>query len=705
MRLQISVLVGSVCALWGSAAFAQATLPLTKVRLYETGVAYFERHGTLAGGAGARLPVPAGHLDDALKTLVVLSPDGTANVGGVEFASSVSPTMARALAGLPEEGEAGLGMKKLLDSLKGANVEVKSARGAHAGRVVEVIDASQSDLSDCVEVQKVAGNGHGKNEAGETCVPTRRAALMLLGKNGEIVRVAVGEIASVKPTDAAVAARLGSAVDALSHRGAQARRELRVLAKSGRGVALGYIAETPVWRSTYRLVLDKADRGMLQGWALVHNDTDEDWKQVKVELVNGRPDSFLFPLAAPRYARRELVTPENELSTVPQLLDTTVDAMWSGEGAGGMGLTGTGEGGGGTGYGIGLGQVGTIGHGAGAGSGSASSSLLNVGNLAAVAGAEGVEAGALFQYALARPIDLRARGSALVPFASESLKARRIAWFSAPGQTAKSGVHLTNEGKQTLPPGPIAIFADGGFAGETAIDRLKPKEARLLSFGLDLDVELGVTRQSARDETRVLGFDNDHVVVHYVKKHEIDYQVENRSGSARTVYLTLPFVNNAKVEGADEIGFDAAAGKAFAVFRIAARSKQSWKLRADEGLRRGIAFKTLGSARLKQLAAAPGLSAAQRAIVLRAADRLTEAEVRRGGMKRRGAELAELESDIARLRENVRAVSNGQSAKPLVDRLIAAEDRAKGLRRRLRELRSEADERVRQARKALAALD
>ena len=45
------------------------------------------------------------------------------------------------------------------------------------------------------------------------------------------------------------------------------------------------------------------------------------------QLASGRPDSFLFPLAAPRYARRELVTPKNELATVPQLMSKTPDAM------------------------------------------------------------------------------------------------------------------------------------------------------------------------------------------------------------------------------------------------------------------------------------------------------------------------------------------------------------------------------------------
>ena len=44
-------------------------MPLTRVRLYASGVGYFERRGRLHG-EGDGLPVPASHLDDALKTLV-----------------------------------------------------------------------------------------------------------------------------------------------------------------------------------------------------------------------------------------------------------------------------------------------------------------------------------------------------------------------------------------------------------------------------------------------------------------------------------------------------------------------------------------------------------------------------------------------------------------------------------------------------------
>ena len=97
----VSLVVG-LSALGGCGASVKTVhdvniLPLRSVRLYETGIGYFERAGTL-GSRATVLPVPAGHLDDALKSLVVLSRDQKTRVHGLEFASSVSPGMGRALA-------------------------------------------------------------------------------------------------------------------------------------------------------------------------------------------------------------------------------------------------------------------------------------------------------------------------------------------------------------------------------------------------------------------------------------------------------------------------------------------------------------------------------------------------------------------------------------------------------------------------------
>ncbi len=679
-------------------------LPLKRVRLYETGVGYFERTGAIAGGGDVVLPVPAGHLDDALKSLVVLSKDGKTTVDGVEFGSNVSHNMARRLAGLSADGDGSISHQTLLASMKGVPVELKAGGALHRGRLVDVVAPPAQGHEEC-------SRSVGATETSTTtCVTQRYSTLLLLTDRDEVRRFRSTEVTSVRPTDPAWRSRLGSALDALSERSAQSSRKLRVLAKQGQAITLGYVAESPVWRSTYRLVLDDSGKGadQLQGWALLHNDTDEDWKKVVVELVNGRPDSFLFPLAAPRYARRELVTPQQELSTVPQLLNKTVDNMWSvdPDGVGGLGLSGIGEGGGGRGEGIGLGSIGTIGHGAGVATGIGQSSLLAVGNLAGLAKAEGIESGALFRYALANPIDLRAHGSALLPFANATVKVARIAYFDSPGMAARSAVHLINSTRQTFPAGPISIFAGGGFAGETALARTKPGEERILQFGIDLDVEIEEGHPTIREEPRILAFHNDVLTEHFVRHHKVPLTVTNRGGADRKVYLAIDYVSNAHVKGTDGLTYDPEKQKPIAVFAAPAVTQRTPQLQVEEGLSRTSRFSSLTVKAVEQLAGQESLPAAQRAMLTKAAKFLRKARANRRAVPKRERELAELDSDVTRLRANLKVMGEqADAAEPMLERLLAAEKRYGELRRRIAGLKRATTSRLNQARGALELLN
>ncbi len=75
---------------------------------------------------------------------------------------------------------------------------------------------------------------------------------------------------------------------------------------------VGYVVEHPIWKTSYRLVLPKEteDKPFLQGWAVVENPTDEDWKDVRMALVAGRPISFQMDLYTPLYVPRPMVEPE-----------------------------------------------------------------------------------------------------------------------------------------------------------------------------------------------------------------------------------------------------------------------------------------------------------------------------------------------------------------------------------------------------------
>jgi hypothetical protein len=699
MRFRSSAwLVGVALVIPCPTALAAPTLPLTRVRFYETGVGYFERSGAIPGGDTA-LPVPAGHLDDALKTLVVLG--GDAKVSGVAFASSVSRDMARKLAGLPEQGDAPLSFSELSRSFKGAGVSVVTKAGTVTGRLVDVLDPGQGELERCKEAVETGKNGGQGDAAGGRPTPCQlieRGSLLVLTTAGELRRIASSDVTSLRPTEPAARARLDAALDALSQRGAQTRRELGVVTSSGGKVTLGYVAEAPVWRSTYRVVLGQ-DRSKLQGWALLHNDTDESWQSVQVDLVNGRPTSFLYPLAAPRYARRELVTPQDQLYSVPQLFDTTVDNLWSGE-----------EIGGGYGEGIGLGGVGVVGYGAGAGGLgeglSPESGELDIGNLAALAPAEGLEAAALFRYTLPSKLSLKAHASALVPFLDSAIKVRVVSWFSATADAAASALHVTNDTKQTLPAGTISVFGDGGFAGESLLPRSKPNESHLLSYGVDLDVELKRDTSTPSEEPRLFSFANGELEQHYVRRRAQKLSVKNRSGSARTVYVELDVVNNARVDGATKLGHDPDLGKTYVVLEVPAGKEVTQALKLEEGLRRSTKFTTLTARTLRGFASSKLTSAPQRAILLRAADYFEQAGARQLGQPQRRAELEQALSDVARVRENARILGgvDAERAEAMAERVVQLEAKVSTLRATIARLNRERAELVSAAERELTKL-
>ncbi|HEX7601338.1 MAG TPA: hypothetical protein VF316_07020, partial [Polyangiaceae bacterium] len=619
----VTVVALSGCATAKPIAAPPSVLPLHTLRLYETGVGYFERTGSVPRADQAGLPVPAGHLDDALKTLVILSAGGKVQVDGIEFGSSLSHGMARAMAGLPLEDDGPITYEELLGSLKGSRVEVHTPRAIITGRLVNVDTIAVGD-------DGPAGD-KGKSESKDAPVhKPPRLRLTVLTDRAEVVHVDGNDIESVRPTDPAQAARLDAALEALLAHGAASHHDLRLLGTPGSQVTLGYIAETPVWRTTYRMVAGKdPGHATLQAWALLHNDTDEDWQRVQVELVNGRPDSFLFPLAAPRYGRRALVTPENELSTVPQLMGRTADTLWGDHvgdsfGAGGLGVSGVGGGGGGFGEGIGLGSISTIGH--GSGTGVDGSSLLAVGDLAQVAQAKGVEAGALFVYRMPSPVALRAHASALVPFLQQSVEAEPIAWLDSPGALARAAVRFVNDTQQTLPPGTMAFFSDGGFSGESAIDRMRPAERRFLTFGADLDVEVTQAIQHTADEVQRVTFAGDDLKEHFIRTTDSDWTVENRSGLPRTVYVGLNIDRNAKLIGADSLDFDVQSGKALAVFHVPPRQSPKPKTISTEGLSRHTRLTDLTAKWLGELAALATLAPADKVVVAEAGQKQKEVE-------------------------------------------------------------------------------
>lgn len=640
---------------------AQSKLPLKTLVLYENGVGYFERRGPVTPGSVAEIPLEPGQLDDVLKSLVVVSALGVASV---EFAPPLSAEAARAMAGLPERDQQS-SLSNLCRSLMGVEVEIRRVGGGPVkGRVIEVSEEALSLV-----------DKDGK--------PVPEPTLLVFGEAG-LAKVPLRAIESVRPVGSQVALAWSRAVGSTA---LQPERERLVVRGASRGglVAVGYTTEAPVWRTTYRLVMGKK-QARLQGFALVHNDSDEAWDGVKVTLASGRPTSFLFPLAGPRYGRRELMSPQDGLDTAPQLATREAREHLRGEGewAGVTGGVLGGSGGYGSGSGsLGVGSVGMVGHGVGSSSG-LSSTILEDGPTPLEPAAVS-EAGDLFLYSVKEPVVLGARKSALLPIIDGATKAERVTLLDGEGRVF-TAVRLENTTALTLEGGTVSVYADGAYSGETQVDRVKPGEVRVLKHGEDLDLE--VTRSESREEgspkkVRVVGAEGNRLLeLTRVDRlvHQVDFT--SRTDVPRVVLVHLSEEKYRVVSGGDE-DVRSPGQPRYGRILVAPKASETVELVEEGAVVERIAAAQLTSARLSALLARPMPDEAKGLLTSLKAE-ITRAEVAQAKVLVLDTRVREIEGDLARTRENLSAVGKAgaaDAAKKLGEKLLALEETLTALRR------------------------
>ena len=71
------------------------------------------------------------------------------------------------------------------------------------------------------------------------------------------------------------------------------RRKTVSLGFTGQGkrhVNVGYVVEHPIWKTSYRLRIEKNGKLFIQGWAIVENTSDDDWNDVRMVAGLGPAD-------------------------------------------------------------------------------------------------------------------------------------------------------------------------------------------------------------------------------------------------------------------------------------------------------------------------------------------------------------------------------------------------------------------------------
>ncbi len=324
---------------------APSSLPVRQVTLFTSGVSYTERGGSVDGDATVPLLFRTAQINDILKSLVLL--DQTGQVQPATYAAR-NP-LDHALQTFAVDVTHAISQDQILSQLRGANVTVETpGKPAVTGQIIGV------------EERRVGG---------EDSKPINAAFLNLFTDAGLVSLRLDGEH-TIRLLDARLNKEFRDALTLLASGSDDSRRQvmLHFAGNGRREVRVGYVTEAPLWKMSYRLLLDGADAAKpiklqkhvslvetqlqgrperaiptkgqgakaqpanpqaanaqapngqpyLQGWAIVENTSDEDWQNVRLSLVSGRPISFIQDLYQPLYLPRPVVGADVVASPYPQ---------------------------------------------------------------------------------------------------------------------------------------------------------------------------------------------------------------------------------------------------------------------------------------------------------------------------------------------------------------------------------------------------
>ena len=477
-----------------------------------------------SGSQEAQLTFRTTQINDILKSLVLLDEAGTVQAATYPSRDPVGRTLESFAVKVTEN----IGRADLLKQLRGVPVRVETVSGETlTGRVVGV------------ETQE--------ETVGDSYNTLSTETLVLLGEDG-LVAAPIKNIRVLRVLDERLDKELRDALAALAFGSDDARRtvSLRFSGETSRTVQVGYLVEAPLWKVSYRLVLDNETENAkpyLQGWAMVENTTDEDWDDVELTLVSGRPVSFIQDLYQPLYVPRPVVPPDIIASPFPQTHQGNLDAP----------AVNT----------YSLGEVQeepdmdfmqdvSVG-GAPAGMPRAAMAMPSPAPMRArakmavpkpaPAQAEAKSVGELFQYAVSSPVRLPRQQAALLPIVSGDIDGEKLSLFNAvrDPRFPMNAVRLKNTTDLHLKGGPVTLFAAGTYAGEARMEDVPPGDTRLLTYAVDLAVEC--EKQDGQTVRRETNFSVKRGVLYLTHRQtrEARYTLKNKAKAERTVLVEHPF--------------------------------------------------------------------------------------------------------------------------------------------------------------------
>jgi hypothetical protein len=247
----------------------------------------------------------------------------------------------------------------------------------------------------------------------------------------------------------------------------------------------------------------------------------DDWNNVRLAVVSGKPVSFISKLYEPRYVRRPVAELAENQAATPVVYQGAMEAAavdkvapkapaaQFGGGRGGVPLNGRN-----------MDQL----------------ALIAPSSFAATA--NGQQAGELFEYSFATPVTVKQGESAMLPFLQQKIGARKLLVYSESyGLNPRDAAELNNNTGKTLDGGPITVYDTGSYAGEALVETLPIGDKRLFSYGVDLGTRVTTAFDSSRAVVREIHFKRGVLTTRSAMQETKTYTIKNVDAKAKTLVI------------------------------------------------------------------------------------------------------------------------------------------------------------------------
>ncbi len=426
------------------------SLPLTRVTLYTAGLAQMVHETSVNGNQVLSLYVDPADINDLLKSMVLEDFDG-GSVEAVSFESS--DPLSVSLGDLRLNPAGAPDLADFLERSQGETLRVISGGALRSsGRVFSVERFTRDEQP--------------------------RIRLNLLGPEG-LQSLVLGDDDSLLYEDPVLQAELEQGLNLIadSRRKSVRRVDILFTGTGTRRIRISYIRAVPLWKTSYRAVVDAEGRARLEGWALVQNTGGMPWDNVQLSFVAGSPNAFTMDLATPSYVHRSEVEisaarplgPTEYAKGVSPLTDAPMRSRAESAGA-------------------------------------FDDSFFEAEELAMApapveARAGGVRQGNFYRYEVKGTVSVPSRSSAMIPILVTENTGEGIGIYDPEYNVVFKGLQLENSSDAHWAAGPVSVFEGRSYGGDALLPDMIPGSSRMLNYALHGSLE--VDKQQKGEPSRI----------------------------------------------------------------------------------------------------------------------------------------------------------------------------------------------------------